>query len=432
MKSFITTTAIGAVLLGGNAFAQAPDDIPTDIYVALPAQNVIDPDALITFAMMAFAETDPGGSFRAMSVADGLTITAFDIDDRKRNRTLKFKRKEYASERAPMQRFVREANESAPVDYLEFESDIYSVIRTVGKMRNGGVKPAKLLILGGALQLTPEMESASMFVGGDAFVASDTVTTGDLGLTPHGIGDDRDDLENVDVFFCGVMPIKLTGYEQQEVARHWGQVIALRGGRLMILTSDTTLCLEQFQSDSMAPMEFRPLDPEVVPAMVRADKSGKLEQLTSTEAEDFQRLIDQTAVDLEEERRRREVAERIAELARLEAEEALNRPPTVIEKVVTKYEDGSRFVHEPHPTVRGVTVSTGVEYLEKARYGYTHAWCYMQPESPRGLKLWIEIANKRAGRNVQYEKPNMAALQEAGMSNRDFEAARSACQFPAQ
>lgn len=423
MKTILTTSAIALILSGCAAKPDATLATQIDNIVALPSQNIGMAGDVIATAIMGFAQTGPGESLRILDIADGTTVTSILVGDQKRFESQKFKRQEYASELGRLQSFVRNANDLPLIDYTAFESDVLSVFRSVGMIRSGEDGPTDLLLVAGGLQQTPDNPSTSMYSDGRALVASDTLLTGDLIASTYGIGDDRDDLQGVDVYFCPVLPVKLTGYELQEISRMWGHVVASRGGRLMAFTPDINLCLEQFKSGSSEPIPLRVLDDQIEQAMIRADKSGKIKQITATEAEIHRKEIDRITADRDRERLEREAAER-------EAKAAKNKPPVIVTKTI--YEDGARFTNAKHTTLRGVQVSTGVEYSQEAPHGYINAWCYMHYRNARGAKFSIDIGSQIAGQSPKFNASHRATLQAAGINERDFLASRSACQFPAR
>lgn len=422
MKIFLITSALALVLAACAAQPESAADTPTDTIIALPSQNIGIAEEVIDAATLAFAVTAPGESLRSLSVADGSVITIINVADQKHLGSQKFKRHEYAGELARLEGFVRNANNQPLIDYTSFESDILSVFQSVGTIRSGVGRPTNLLLVAGGLQQTPDTPSTSMYADDRAVVAGDTLLSGDLLTSPYGIGDDRDDLKGVDVYFCPILPIKLSPYELQEVTRMWGHLVALRGGRLMAFTPDIDLCLEQFESGSTEPINLRPLDDQIEPAMIRADKSGMIKRITATEAEKHRQEIERIEAERDRERLNREAAER-------EAEEERNKPPQVITKTI--YEDGARFEHVKHPTQRGLNVTTGVENAQDAKHGYINAWCYMQPTNSRGVRIWIDVATKTAGRKTQYIQAKATVLREAEISQQVFDAARQACRFPA-
>ncbi|WP_430415656.1 hypothetical protein [Parasphingorhabdus sp.] len=389
---------------------------------------------MLSAAKSAFAATRPGERFYVMDIADGQSVISMEIENRKRFESQKLKLRAYASELGKLQIYLSEVSGQDIVSKSALASDIPSVLRAVGDLRDKDSPPARLLILGSGLHITAN-SSTSMYVDGQSLVPSDTLLTGSLLTSPYGIGDRQDYLTGVNVTFCAILPDKLTAHEHQEVAHMWGHYIALRGGNLVNFTSDIKLCIRKFKGGEGEPLQLRALDPEIAPAMIAADESGKVGRITISGGEVYHDKLAAVTAERDQERQARKSAEQKAAKAREGFEVALRNARKADELLGSADDlDGvtvfSRFQSIAHPSLRHVNVMTGVQFSRANYPKYDKSWCYFNHRKPNGTIVQFDVGDRRYGGKISYDPPQEDALREVGMHERDFMAARQACRFP--
>ena len=90
----------------------------------------------------------------------------------------------------------------------------------------------------------------------------------------------------------------------------------------------------------------------------------------------------------------------------------------------------SLFSSNPHPELAGVAVTTGVDYRpDEYPRSYVNAWCYAMIEN-RGAVVRIDLGSKLPLKPVEWKPPTTGTLAAAGISGRQAEAGRPACDFP--
>ncbi len=81
-------------------------------------------------------------------------------------------------------------------------------------------------------------------------------------------------------------------------------------------------------------------------------------------------------------------------------------------------------------TAAGVEVTTGGKYRpDEYPRSYVNAWCYAMIEN-RGAVVRIALGSKLPLKPVEWEPPTKGTLAAAGISGRQAEAGRPACEFP--
>lgn len=115
----------------------------------------------------------------------------------------------------------------------------------------------------------------------------------------------------------------------------------------------------------------------------------------------------------------------------------INRTPVaVVEEPTTtivngvEVEDFNLFTTENHPTLPGVTVTTGIEY-KPADYPevYDHAWCYFNV-TKNGVQVRFDLGRKDFDSPVRDSQSTRSSLRAGGITKGSFEAGKTACQWP--
>ena len=408
MSKFLTTLAVGTVL-GSASIANADD-----IFLALPEQNIGNSQFMVDAARSSFEAVNPSEQLSVIRITDGHAIISFTVPDKGRYRIAEYKTKEFAHELSALQAYVRKATDMPAVGLSELRSDIPSTLQAVGDMRASDNRPAKLLIVGAGLQITPNNPSTSMYAKGRALVPSDTLLTGSLLTSPYGLGDRADYLTGLDVSFCAILPKALSAHEKQEIGRMWGHYIALRGGRLVTFTSDVLLCVEQFKSAKHEPLKLRPLDYSIEPAMIAADMSGQIKRITASEVEKHREELKKLRKERDRARKDAEDAQRI-----LDSGGDLDGVTTF-----------TRFTTIPHPTYSVISVTTGVQYERDAFPQFKTSWCYFNKKNNQGAIVRVNVGGRDYKRSIDWYSAQYKVLSQIGLGQANFKAARQSCRFP--
>ncbi len=434
------------VLAIGCTLASSSLAIASTHYLALPDKSIGDEKNFIDIAKISFDETGAGDNLTVLNVSSGKPVFVLNVADKRRFDTPKYKNKEYASELKMLQNFVSGAIATPQPSFSKWDADVLAVLRTIGTLHAENTDGAHVLIIAPALHLTSQNMSMSMIsTDGDILVPSDGMLTGDNLLSPYGLGTDTRYLENINVNFCALLP-DVTEYEFQELTRFWGNYIALRGGKLVSFSNDLTLCHTQYQKRLTAPIKLRPLDGNIQPAMIAADVSGQITQITidksaslESELSTLKATNGETIAALEKDIRDKEkkaknlseqlktlTAENTANKTELDKIEAVMNVPESLGGVSTF----SRFTKIPHTDLKTVTVTTGVNYKRDDFPQYQTAWCYFEKLNTSGASVTVRIGTKDFGKSIKWKRAKTATLKQIKMSQDQFKSARRSCRFP--
>lgn len=83
------------------------------------------------------------------------------------------------------------------------------------------------------------------------------------------------------------------------------------------------------------------------------------------------------------------------------------------------------------PWVRGLVVTTGVEYKSFVQsQEWTKSWCYVHFNSSSGVLSKLDLGDKRAGGAVIWADESAPTMTAGGFTSADVEEARKLCAFP--
>lgn len=263
--------------------------------------------------------------------------------------------------------------------------DLIGVLRHVALSRIDPERPLDLMIVGSALQSFPETPGLSMGQTGGVYIPSSEHLTSSVRETPYGMGaEGPGGLQNVHLHLCPIADNLRSG-EAAALQGMYGRYVAARGGTLVTWRQDLATCFERWAAEVRAPLEIAPY----------GEATGQLTMVPVRQAE----------VSVEPD------------------------PTTVIVNGI-EVDQFNLFSEAPHPTLAGVEVTTGVVY-EPGRYPdvYEKAYCYFNIRQS-GTHIRLDLGEKRFGRAPSLDHPSTTTLRAAGITWRDYEAGRRACQWP--
>ncbi|MGB6229106.1 MAG: hypothetical protein WBF53_03140 [Litorimonas sp.] len=414
-----------------SALAVATSANADDYYLAISAQTGDESKPIIAAAKSAFDKLGPNDRLSVLDAQDGKLVVAFDIADKPRYKRATFKSKDYAAELRAFQSFVRKAVSTKGSDQ---SSDVIATLRAVGELRTDKASTTHLLLIAPGLHEVSQNASLSMKgPNGVIQVPSDGFLVGDQIASPYGRGTDQSSLQNVIVHYCAILP-KVTPHESDEIARMWAHYIELNGGALATFSTDVGRCIKRYEQGVTTPLKVRDLDHSIEPAMIAADMSGRATQVTidslstlETKLSDQTRTSSRQISSLKSDLNASEERCKGAEIKLAGYEAALGR--SGVQDGVT---DFSKFTHVAHPTVRSLSVTTGVSYDEGFPHRYETSWCYFNRMQSDGTSVKVEIGSKNYGKAIRWKAASDAALNRVSVSRAQFDAARQSCRFPAE
>ncbi|MEL7444335.1 MAG: hypothetical protein AAGK02_00805 [Pseudomonadota bacterium] len=271
--------------------------------------------------------------------------------------------------------------------------DLVGVLRHEAVNRIDASEPHALLIIGDAAQVFEGEPSFSMRDPKGVFrVPSDAHFSARLSSTPWGLGSEgAAGLRNVTVHLChSGAAARLNDAEEEALRRFWGLYVSARGGTLATWSKDLPTCFERFVARVTTPVvdaEPNPHDRLLVMRKIGRAKVGTVDA-TSPHA----------------------------------------TGKTVINGV--EVENFNLFADKLHPTLSSVKVVTGVRYVP-AEYPdrYDAAWCYFSIHKS-GTVIKFDLGSKRHGDAPIQQVSTASARAAAGITVRDFDAGKRACQWP--
>lgn len=442
----MTRTLLASCALISTSLLPTPS-LAEDIYIALGEGLTANSQAVIDGVKSAYDAIGAGDKLTVLNAKDGDVVVIFDIANKPRYDRVSFKNKDYAAQLRTLQSFVRQVTRPNEDKTDLHGSDLFATMRTIGDLRVDKTDEAHVLIIADGLHDVPQNSSLSMRNDdGVVTIPNDGFLLGDNVISPYGRGTDRNSLENIVIHFCPSLPT-VTTFEQDELGRFYAHNIALKSGVLSTFSTNVPSCVSRFKQRVNEPLNVRSLDSEINAAMVSADMSGSVTQVTITAIEDIQEKLD----------REKEVAtQRIAELetensslgdengvlkrrlrdeskARKDAEATLARYQKALgQGSKGEVTDFSKFTRVSHPHIPTLIIMTGVGYDDGFPDRYSSSWCYFNKENSKGANIRIDIGSKSQGSRIFWENASSTVLDDVSLSQGDFRAARQSCRFPAE
>lgn len=372
MLRFLSSLVV-SVTLASSAFAS---NWTVAIPVAAPGGGEAIKEALWDFFIR---DLGPGDTYAVLNAATPGQIANLRIPDEVKYTRAKWRAKTFASENARIGGFVDGIDEGAA------KIDLLGTLRHVALNRLDNA-PIDLLVIGGVVQIFPEEPHFSMQGENGLLVPSPAHLSASVADTPYGMGSEGSDgLQAVTVHLCSIGDA-LSSDAEAAYQQFFSAYIAARGGVMVTWSDDLPTCLERFGGQARQPIE--------VPALEINDDTVEMREITRSPV---------TVVEEE--------------------------PTTVIVNGI-EVDQFNLFSSASHPTLSGVEVTTGIVY-EPGKYPdvYQNAYCYF-PVMRNGTSIRIDLGDKDFGEDVEWHVAPASALKSAGISERDFEAGRSACQWP--
>lgn len=421
-----------------------------DIYMALPETIPGDPTPVVQLTKNTFEGLDPGDRFTLLNARNGRSVVTLTVPEQGRYKFAKYLNQDFAKEIGLMRTFIRTGAQLGE-SQKDYESDILGILAAIGTMREGRDETAHVFIVAKALQTTRPEQFSMRDSSGEVLVPSDELLLGSKLQSPYGIGLESASLSNVNVHLCVAVPT-ISAHERDEIKRIWAHYVSLRGGRLVSFSEDGNVCVLRFNERPTSPLDVRPLDHNTLPAMIAADMSGEVTRVTieSTEALEVERKAHrktkQQAQERSEELARvkaeRDRANKARDAAREDARKARQKKqppkgnPLPAQEIFGAKDDldgvtvFTRFTTIDHPHLRGVPVTTGVQYTRESFPDYVTSWCYFMRNNARGSSVQLDLGKKHKGKPLEFLPPDNRVLRDVGMTRRDFFAAQQSCRFP--
>lgn len=321
----------------------------------------------------------PGDRYTVLNATVPGQIASISVPDDARYTRPKWRAQSFAQENR------RIADHLGGLEAGDPDVDLIGVLRHVALSRIDPERPLDLMIVGSALQRFLDTLALSMGQGDAVFIPSPEHLTASVRETPYGIGaEGPGGLQNIYLHLCPIAD-DLRSDEAAALQSVYGRYVAARGGTLVTWSQDLATCFERWAAEVRDPLEIAPY----------GEATGQLAMVPVGQAE----------IVVEPE------------------------PTTVIVNGI-EVDQFNLFSTAPHPTLTGVEVTTGVVY-EPGKYPdvYEQAYCYFNVRQA-GTHLRLDLGEKRFGRAPSLDHPSTATLRAAGITRGDYEAGRTACQWP--
>ena len=366
------------------ALTMAGPTLAADWTVALPTALPGGKASIETPLWDFFAEIlGPGDRYAVENATAPGRIALIDIPDEESYARARRKAKKFQAENARIYAHL-ESMASAPAAI-----DLTGLLRREALNRLDPERPLALLVVGDSVQAFAKEPGFSMRDETGAIrVPSDGHLSAPLAKTPWGLGaEGTDGLRNVVVHLCLVGEAgALTDDAENRLRRFWSLYVRQRGGTLATWSDDLPRCFERFAARVSTPLVDETPNPKDKLLVMR--EVGEAEVAVETR-EDGKTVVNGVEVD-----------------------------------------SFDIFAYERHPTLSGVQVVTGVQY-KPADYPetYEHAWCYFSV-TKRGVEIKFDLGSKVPGRAPYLKSGTASARSAAGITMTDFEAGKTACQWP--
>ena len=351
-----------------------------DLSIYLPERYSGDLETPNSSLWRVFAEGAlPGVTLNIWNGTQNKRVAHIAVPDDRRYGVLKRRMRKFAAETAKIAAFTASLKDGGSAG--EDRIDLLSVLRAIGENRLDRDQPLHVMIAGSPVQILRE-PSWSM-VGEDGslqFPSDGAIRAADL-QSPYGTSGRKDHLRNAFVHMCVTDGARRNSFENAALRRVWSHWTGLQGGALVTWAEDISVCFERFQAGVKEPVEVVRLTDTASIGMVRSARQ----------------------------------ADESAKTAKREQPEAFNL-----------------FYKMNHPSIEGLIVFTGVEYVP-ADYPrrYVTSWCYFNSASNRdGIQVRIGVGDKTPGSSPNWHDVSDAQLNAAGVSRANFETSKSACRFP--
>ena len=320
----------------------------------------------------------PGDDYTLIDAVSAEQVARITIPDDPRYENVNWRARRFGQDNARI---------GAHLDALSATSgaasiDLPRLLRQVAALRLDPEAEIDLLVIGDPVYVSEAEPHFSMRgPAGGILVPSDSHIPAPVAETPFGTAGRAGDLAGVTVHFCHTGQ-SLASDADAAVHRFWSLVVEGLGGELVTWTGDLAGCFDRFSARARnAPAAFT-LAAEGPLAMTRIARD----------------------------------------------EVASGGGGTVINGIAV--DSFNLFASNPHPALRHVQVTTGVEY-EPASYPerYTHAWCYFSVMRD-GIRVRFSVGAKEYGRPVTWRSATPQSLAAGGITVEEFVAAESACQWP--
>ena len=384
-----------------------------DLTIILPSTHVESAETTHTLMNKAWSSLEPGTSLTVLNGRTGDTIVSMQLSNGGRHKIARFVDKDFADEREIIGKFV--AAMEGPKDGLYAPPlAIPALVKSVAKTNEQSSRDQHVLMLGNPLFSHPRDPGVSM-VSEDGIpqIPSDRFLIMGKELSPYGQGADDPDLEGIVFHICADLPDLLLEAEKRDLARFWSHYLALRGGVLATFTSDIQGCLASYKARTTSPLVFTALD---------EDADLEMKRLTMKTAPSIAEIDPRDGAYRQ--------AERQQEQERLECAHAKEVEAQVLgleENGVTSF---SRFTSVDHPTLKSVSVSTGVSYRSEEFPDWDYAHCYFYARNSKGSKVSIDLGGKNPGDEISWKTIPKSVLKDVGLTTRNIKDAHTACRFP--
>lgn len=248
-----------------------------------------------------------------------------------------------------------------------------------------GDESQMLVITSGLHHSAAEPEFSIRHRGGELVLPNDAHIEAPLSQSPYGTRDRGETLRGVVAHFClmaGDSP--MTTHQKDELRRFWSLYVTNLGGEMATFTDSLSGCFDRWRGRIRGGLPKEALD-----ASSHVMGMRNVTRTLTPEARPRPRVGPQSGLEI-----------------------------------------FSLFSSNPHPELAGVAVTTGVDYRpDEYPRTYVNAWCYAMIEN-RGAVVRIDLGSKLPLKPVEWKPPTTGTLAAAGISGRQAEAGRPACDFP--
>lgn len=305
-------------------------------------------------------------------------ISQIAVPDDERYIVVKRRTRKFAGELGRIGKFIADIDTAASTSPDRL--DLLGVLRSIGDNRLRRETPLHVLALGSPDQYLAEPDWSMRDETGVLRVPSDRALSAPDSKSPYGTAGRKGSLNNVYIHVCVTDEGNRNSFESISLRRAWAHWTELQGGSLVTWSGDLSVCFERFQAEVADAIKVEPLN-----------NTGPLGMV------DVDTVAQQTA----------------------NAEQAQPDIYSIFHKV-------------DHPTVDGLIVYTGVEYMrEDFPDRYSNSWCYFNSAANAGsVQVRIDVGDRYPETGIIWNDVSDDALKAAGITKGDLEAAKAACRFP--
>ena len=268
--------------------------------------------------------------------------------------------------------------------------------------RTGG-ESHMLVITSGMHNAPLEPDFSLRHRGGELVLPADSHIEAPLSESPYGTQGREDALRGVVAHFCLMTEdIPMTTHQKDELRRFWSLYVTRLGGELATFTESLPGCFDRWRGKMRdgLPEEVLNISSDVI-VMRNVTRASVAEGSPS-------------------DRRPRTRGAATGDGGAAGGEATAEGP-----------DDFTLFTSHPHPALDGVDVTTGVTYRpEEYPRTYVNAWCYAMVDHA-GATVRIHIGQKVPLKEVEWTPATDGTLAAAGISGAEADAAKAACDFPA-